>query len=188
MEIKFVIEEQYFDQEQKELIQKTLRLNDDQLSNALNKVGKAAFSEYMTMLIEGGMPNRADEAKQGRLLFLIQNYFENVLPSESQISTMFQLTQSQSKTLLKNTVSRYRHKLDNVLHKTMRNIINIAEHSGDKYLIVIDSDIVKDELNMLIIQNEPKFRPITKRKSSASQYEISEDSYELLCRELGLDE
>ncbi|MNQ88331.1 hypothetical protein D3C85_1035880 [compost metagenome] len=134
------------------------------------------------------MPNRADEAKQDRLLYFIQSYFGEILPTESQISTIFQLTQSQSKTLLKNTVSRFRHKLDDILFSTMKKVISSAEYVGEVYLVVISSDVVKDELNMLITQNEPTFKPIIKRKGSAGQFEISEDSHSLLCQELGLNE
>ncbi|EML9902927.1 hypothetical protein RG393_001516 [Morganella morganii] len=188
MEISFQIDDQEFEREQKELIKKTLKIEDDDIQVALNKIARASLTEYLTMLVESGMPNRADEAKQDRLRYLIQSYFEDSLPTESQISTIFQLTQSQSKTLLKNTVSRFRHKLDNVLANTMKAVIRSADHVQEMYLVVISSDVVKDELNMLITQNEPTYKPITKRKGSAGQFEISEDSYALLCRELGLNE
>lgn len=188
MEITFQIDDQEFEQEQKALIKKTLKIEDAEIPEAINKIAKAALTEYLTMFVEGGMPNRADEAKQDRLLYLIQSYFGNTLPNESQISTVFQLTQSQSKTLLKNTVSRFRHKLDDVLLSTMKAVIETAEHSNEVYLVVINSDVVKDELNMLITQNEPTFKPITKRTGSAGQFVISEDSHALLCRELGLNE
>ncbi|MFO4682035.1 hypothetical protein [Vibrio cholerae] len=188
MEIQFEIDDEVFEQEQKELLKKTLKIEEAGVQTAVSKIAKAALNEYLNMLVEGGMPNRADEAKQDRLLYLIQSYFENELPTESQISTIFQLTQSQSKTLLKNTVSRFRHKLDDVLLNTMKNVIESATHSEAIYLVVINSDVVKDELNMLITQNEPTFKPITKKKGSAGQYEISEDSHDLLCRELGLNE
>ena len=187
MDIQFEIDNNEFDQEQQELVKKTLKLDDAQITIALNKIAKAALKEYLTMLVEGGMPNRADEVKQDRLLFLIQSYYENHLPTESEISTIFQLTQSQSKTLLKNTVSRFRHKLDDFLANSMKEIIQSAEHANDVYLVVISSDVIKDELNMLITQNEPTFKPITKRKGSAGQYEISEDSHALLCGELGIN-
>jgi hypothetical protein len=188
MEISFEIDDHEFEQEQKELIKKTLKIEDTVIPQALNKIAKAALTEYLTMFIEGGMPNRADEAKQDRLLYLIQSYFGYALPTESQISTIFQLTQSQSKTLLKNTVSRFRHKLEGVLISTMKAVIETAELSNEIYLVVISSDVVKDELNMLITQNEPTFKPIIKRRGSAGQFEISEDSHALLCRELGLNE
>ncbi|MEZ8296065.1 hypothetical protein [Vibrio splendidus] len=188
MDITFQLNDAEFEEEQRELLKKTLKIEDAEVSDALNKIAKAALTEYMVMLVEGGMPNRADEAKQDRLLYLIQSYFGEELPTEPQISTVFQLTQSQSKTLLKNTVSRFRNKLDVVLRNTMINVVNSAEHANNQYLVVINSEIVKDELNMLITQNEPTFKPITKRKGSAGQFEISEDSHDLLCRELGLNE
>lgn len=187
MEITFQIDDEEFEKNQKELVKKTLKIEDAGIQEALNKIGKASLTEYLTMLVEGGMPSRADEAKQDRLLYLIESYFCDSLPTESQISTIFQLTQSQSKTLLKNTVSRFRNKLDYVLANTMRAVLEAAEHSNNTFLAVISSEVVKDELNMLITQNEPTYKPIIKRKGSAGQYEISEDSHALLCRVFGVN-
>ncbi|MNE04405.1 hypothetical protein D3C80_969340 [compost metagenome] len=187
MQISFMIDGQAFERDQKELIKKTLKIADPDVNQALQKIAKASLTEYLTMLVEGGMPNRADEAKQDRLLYLIQSYFGSNLPTESQISTIFQLTQSQSKTLLKNTVSRFRNQLDDLLRNTMRSVVESAEHANEVFRVVISSDVIRDELNMLITQSEPTFKPIIKRKGSAGLYEISEDSHALLYRELGLN-
>ena len=187
MQISFTIDADAFEQEQKEPVKKTLRIGDAEIAHALERIAKASLTEYLKMLVEGGMPSRADEAKQDRLLYLIQSYFGQTLPTESQISTIFQLTQSQSKTLLKNTVSRFRNQLDDILQHSMRAVIQSAEHAQNVFLVVISSDVIRDELNMLITQNEPTFKPITKRKGSAGQLEISEDSHALLCATLGLN-
>lgn len=175
-------------QEKKELIKKILKVDDASIQDTLNKIAKASFLEYLSMITETGMPNRADEIRQNRLLLLIQHYFGDNLPTEADISTIFQLTQSQSKTLLANTVSRFKHTLDSSLINTMKRVIESAENSDELYLVVINSDVVKDELNKLITQRKPTFKPITKKKGSASQFEISEDSYDLLCAELNLNE
>ncbi len=188
MEISFNIDDHEFEEEQKQFLIQTLRVEEENISTSLNKIAEAAFDEYLSMLIEGGMPNRADEAKQNRLLYLIQHYFCDRLPTEAEISTIFQLTQSQSKTLLKNTVSRFRHKLNEVLKNSMKSVVTSAEHVEERHLVVINSDIIKDELNMLITQKQPTFMPIKKRTSSAGQYVISEDSFDLLEEELGLNE
>lgn len=188
MDITFEFSDAELPAEKLELIRKTLKIEEAETVEAINKIAKAATTEYIQMLVEGGMPNRADEAKQDRLFYLILNFFEHQLPNESQISTIFQLTQSQSKTLLKNTVSRFRHKLEQSLNTSMVSVINAAEADDTRYLAVINSEVVRDELNMLITQNEPTFKPITKRKGSASQYEISADSYVLLQQLLGMDE
>ncbi|MNL63836.1 hypothetical protein D3C87_1880030 [compost metagenome] len=69
----------------------------------------------------------------------------------------------------------------------MRSVVESAEHANEVFRVVISSDVIRDELNMLITQSEPTFKPIIKRKGSAGLYEISEDSHALLCRELGLN-
>ncbi|WP_413484286.1 hypothetical protein [Morganella psychrotolerans] len=188
MNVQFDIDDVIFNDDKKEIFKKVLRLNDTDMQVALNKAGKAALCEYLKMIVEGGMPGRADEMKQDRLLYLIQNYFGNTLPTEMQISTIFQLTQSQSTTLLKNTVSRFRQKLEHIITSTMKQVIELAVYSEPSYLVVINSDVVRDELNMLITQNEPTFNPIARKKGSAGQFVISEDSYRLLRRELDLNE
>lgn len=189
MNVQFDIDDEIFNDDQKEIFRKILKLrNGTDMQMALDKIGKAALYEYLKMIVEGGMPGRADEIKQDRLLYLIQNYFEDTLPTEMQISTIFQLTKSQSTTLLKNTVSRFRQKLEPVITNTMKQVIALAVYSEPSYLVVIHSDVVRNELNMLIMQNEPTFKPIARKKGSAGQFIISEDSYGLLCRELNLNE
>lgn len=189
MNIQFQIDDEIFNDDQKETLRKILKLRSStDMQVALDKIGKAALYEYLKMIVEGGMPGRADEMKQDRLLYLIQNYFEDTLPTEMQISTIFQLTQSQSTTLLKNTVSRFRQKLEHVIKNTMKQVISLAVYSEPSYLVVINSDVIRDELNMLITQNEPTFNHIARKKGSAGQFVISEDSYGLLRRELNLNE
>ena len=189
MNVQFDIDDEIFNDDQKEIFRKMLKLRSGtDMQMALDKIGKAALYEYLKMIVEGGMPGRADEIKQDRLLYLIQNYFEYTLPTEMQISTIFQLTKSQSTTLLKNTVSRFRQKLEHVITNTMKQVIELAVYSEPSYLVVINSDVVRNELNMLITQNEPTFNPIARKKGSAGQFVISDDSYGLLCRELNLNE
>lgn len=184
MNIQFELTEEDFDTNKQTIMQNVLKISHDELEESLVKIFKASAEEYLAMFLEGGMPNRADESKQDRLMFLIKNYFVTLLPTESQISTIFQLTQSQSKTLLKNTISRFRHNLNDVLLHTMIDVLEQAEESEDKFLVVINSDLIKDELNMLITQNEPRYTPIVKRRGSAGQYEISRDSFTLLENQL----
>ncbi|EJM08388.1 hypothetical protein PMI18_00247 [Pseudomonas sp. GM102] len=74
MQISFTIDAQAFDLEQKEPVKKTLRISDHEIAHALQRIARASLTEYLKMLVEGGMPSRADEAKQDRLLYLIQSY------------------------------------------------------------------------------------------------------------------
>lgn len=53
MNITFQIDDQEFEAEQKELLKKTLKIEDPEIQNALNKIAKASLTEYLTMLVEG---------------------------------------------------------------------------------------------------------------------------------------
>lgn len=81
------------------------------------------------MFKEKGLPTRADEVQQERLFFLLTYYFQNKLPSEKELSPIFQLTQSQSKTLLRNTKSRYRTKISNFISNTLLETLKTTECS-----------------------------------------------------------
>lgn len=183
MDINFNTSDLEFPHEQRELIKRVLRIdNEPDLILAMGRLAKSALFEYVNMLNSGGMPNRADEARQDRLLYMIEHYYDNEFPSESLICAIFQIPPSQSKTLLKNTLSRFRNKLELSLRAKLRSVIHSARLDNEKYYMVIDSEIIKDELNMLVAQLEPTFKTIKKRRDSASEYEMDEDTHDLLMR------
>jgi hypothetical protein len=98
MEIKIAIDGDCLSPEDRKLIQESLGIKAAEIDSALEKLAKAAFVEYVKMFKEKGLPTRADEVQQERLYFLLVHYFGNRLPSESQISSIFQLTPSQART------------------------------------------------------------------------------------------
>ncbi|MCK8488280.1 hypothetical protein M0651_13965 [Paenibacillus sp. MBLB2552] len=69
---------------------------------SLNKLCQAALTEYKEMLLGKGLPTRADEIKQHRLLHLITYFFQNSLPNEAEVSSMFQLTETEARALIRN--------------------------------------------------------------------------------------
>lgn len=56
-------------------------------------------------IIRDGLPSRADEF--ARLLFLIEHYFESEISSEEKVSEFFQLTPSQSKSIIISVLTKY---------------------------------------------------------------------------------
>lgn len=80
----------------------------DNIEPHLVRLCKTAFMEYCKMFKEKGLPTRADEVQQERLFYLLLHYFQNRIPYEYEISSIFQITVSQSRTLLRNTLSRFR--------------------------------------------------------------------------------
>lgn len=173
----------------KTLIKECLGLNrNPDLAPALTKICKTSFLEYCKMFKEKGIPTRADEVMQERLFFLLNHYYMDRLPSENEISTIFQLTPSQSRTLLRNTKSRYRTKISISITNSLKTIIQGAalNDETDKYEFICLSSVMIEELNLIISQKGPTLEQIIKIKGKASKYECAEDTYDLLKTELGL--
>jgi hypothetical protein len=173
MDIQITISDKELSASDKALIKGCLGLKTDpELNTALTKLCKAAFMEYVKMFKEKGLPTRADEVQQERLAFLINHYFEERLPRENEISSIFQLTQSQSRTLLRNTKSRYRTKITKVINNTLLNTLNSAKQSKpDKpYEFVCLSSSTVEELNSIISQKGPTLEPIEKIKGRSNQF------------------
>ena len=165
------------------LIKDCLQLNGNvEVDEAMKRLCKSAFMEYIKMFKEKGIPSRADEVKQERLYFLILYYFEQKLPNENEISTIFQLTSSESKTLLKNTKSRYRTKINleiiNTLIETLKSAI--LNDDVDAYEFVCTSASTIDELNMIVNKEGPTLEPITKIRGSSAKFSCAVDTYNLL--------
>jgi len=187
MDITITISDDELSLADKSLIKECLGLTtDQQLTDALIKLSKTAFMEYVKMFKEKGLPTRADEVQQERLFFLLNHYYENRIPSENEISSIFQLTPSQSKTLLRNTKSRYRTKIStyikNTLLTTLKSAIQVSP--TDPYEFVCTSPTTVEEMNLIVSQKGPTLQPIEKIRGIASKYTCAIDTFNLLIIEL----
>lgn len=153
-------------------------------SSKLNQIAKAAFMEYMQMLTKDGFPSRLDEARQSRLLLLIEHFFDNKIPDEDKISCIFKLTPSQSKTLIQNTKSKYRVKISNSLNETLKELFQAFKEENDQYELECKSKELIKELNSRLGAGKSQ---IKEKKDSKNKYICSEDSYRDLKSKL-LDE
>ena len=190
MNVTFELDNSNFTPEQRRLVQDALGLKDGAaLEDAMPKLCKAAAMEYIGMFVEKGMSSRADEVRQDRLYFLITYYYESRLPPESEVSSVFQLTASQSRTLLRNIRSRYRTKIGDQVRASSKEVVASAtenENTG-RWEMLIDSDVILEELNHAIAKKAPTLKTVRLKRDSAGQYEAEEDTYQLLRREYGVD-
>jgi hypothetical protein len=186
--VKFELETSEFGDEEIRIISKCLSIEKSEINNILIKLTKTALMEYIKMFKEKGLPTRADEVMQERLFFLLSYYYKDRLPLESEISAIFQLTQSQSATLLRNTISRYRIKIQKYITNTLQAVIRSATKNKDteKFEMVIKSRIILEELNRIISQQGPLLVQLAKKKGIASLYECPEDTYNLLKTVVGI--
>ncbi len=172
----------------KQLLKDCLSIKDTEVNDAIQKIAKTSLLEYLKMFKEKGLPTRADEVQQERLYFFLLHYYIDRLPNESEISSIFQLTHSQSSTLLRNTLSRYRTKISDFINNTLKNIVKSGKAEDEKYQIIIYSKVILEELNLLISQKGPGLEQIKKIKDTSSKFSCPVDTYNLLKKELNINE
>jgi hypothetical protein len=189
MPINIELPDDFFTDDERQKLKDLFRTQDDtEFSEALQKVVRAALSEYKEMFLGMGLPSRADEIRQHRLFHLIKHYFRERLPSEAEVSSLFQLTQSRSRSLLRYTMTRFHYDLEQETQNTLKETVKQAQFNDDKkeYRVVIQSDNVLNELNLIIATVAPSLDPVSKVRNMSRTYSISEDSHDALCKYLGI--
>ena len=190
MPIHIEIPDGFFKEEEEENLRILLRVStDEDFTISLNHVVLAALDEYRDMFLGMGLPSRADEIRQFRLYYLIKRYFNGRIPDELEVSSMFQLPETRSKNLILYVLTRFRFNLENEILNTLRQIITSAEqtHDGQEYYVFIGSKNMIDELDRIIARAGIRYKRLTKIKNEPNQYSIAPDSYEIICRHLGIE-
>jgi hypothetical protein len=103
---------------------------------------------------------------------------------ESGVSSLFQLTPTQGKALLRATVCRYRHELSSEILAELREILTSATPpvtEGGPYEANIASDVIVEEMNRVVRSVTGKSLPlISRRRGIAKTCEIAKNTYEEL--------
>ena len=189
MDIKFTLQDidgNEYTEDQLELLMTSLDLTDcSELESHLVKIAEASLIEYLEMLIGKGMSNRADESKQDRLFYLIKKFYSPYLPSDDEVSTVFQLTSTQSRTLLRNTLSRYRTRLSNELQKTLTSTFRSAQSTNSGYDLTIASDVFVEQFNLIVAKEGAGYNPVKKKSVGSKLYFMSTDTYNALENHIG---
>ena len=183
MRVQIEVPDEYFSEDDVQRVLEGLGVPSDQIADnavrnvILAKLGSCALIEYKKMFVQRGLPTKAAEVMQERLYFLIQGYFDDVLPSEKQVSTIFQLSLTEAKTLLRNTISRNRVDLAEKLRCTIRRILEQARSEDGKYYMVIQSETIKDEINTHLVQHSPTLHRLMAVRGRAAEYQCPVDTY-----------
>jgi len=153
-----------------------------ELETKLSKVLEASYLEYKEMLLGQGMSTRADEIRQRRLLHLIKRYFSKRMPTETEVSLLFQLTENDSKNLIKNVRTKYRYDLEDEVFITLKEVVSKTKKNPESelYEVVILSENMLEELNRLIEVLDPIMESIKKDSLSSKKYAMPADTYNLL--------
>lgn len=185
MQIKIEIPDEEVNEVKNTLVD-SLNIKEKDLKSALEKIAKSAFSEYLDMIVGVGMPSRIIDIQQARIIKLIYYYY-GALPTEDQISKVFNITKSKAKTLLNNIKSVYRNQLKEILKESIRIFLKSGQKAEDNWEFIISSRTIIQELNEYLELRNPGLASISNKVGSIAKAIIPNDTYEFLCKEYGVD-
>lgn len=169
-----------------EQLTSTFDCQEADLDGEIAKYADAAKEEYLRMILGQRVFTRGQDILEYRLYLLIKNVFSGRLPSERQISSLFQTTTTQSRGLLRAVMSKFQYELQDAIRGTLREVLTAAQPdpNSDDRLIVVDSENIIEALNRQLIGIDGSLRQVSKLRNSASTYIISKDSYTQLVEHL----
>jgi hypothetical protein len=179
---------------EKSQLQATLGCSPAELGATLDRYAEAAREEYVRMVLGQRVFTRGQDLLEYRLLLLIQHVFGGQLPSEQQISAVFQTTVSQSRTLLRSILAKYRYELGQATETTIRTLLaqartdpddsEVADDEKKTRLLTIDNANVVEEMNRRIVSIDPSLPPLVKQPSTGAVFKIKASSYTALNEQL----
>jgi hypothetical protein len=181
MPIDLQIPNDFFSGSEKEKLKELFEITKEQdFRKAINGVALAGLEEYRDMFLGDGMPMRADDIKQYRLLYLIKHHFENRIPNELEVSIMFQIPESRSRNLLRYVLSRFRHEVEQEILNTIENILFgvYQVQSSDNYQVYSGADNMVEEINRIIALAGEKFKLMSRVPNESHLYVLAPDSLE----------
>ena len=189
MEINIQLADDFLTANDVDRLRRLLRVESGEPSEAaLHKLVMAALAEYKEMLLGMGLASRASEIREHRLLCLIRYYFKERIPSEAEVGSIFRLTESASRSLIRSVTSKFEQDLRGQVDETLKRAIAQPKFSKDRrtYRVMIQSDNVVEELNRIIEREGPGRTPVTGVRGMSRMYDISEGAYKVLCEQLGV--
>ncbi|MCU6619091.1 hypothetical protein OCO52_21590 [Achromobacter mucicolens] len=153
------------------------------LNDRLNLCLGASINEYLAMFRGQRVFKRGSDMLEYRLLLLIETAFNGVIPDERKVSSLFQTTLTESRSLIRAVISKYQYQLKSHVERTLSSSLIAAsrQNNAQDYTVVINSQSIVDELNKALADIDGSLSPVVKRKGSVSTYEISPSSYNRLC-------
>lgn len=161
---------------------------DQQLDRALEKHVAAATEEYVRMFLGQRVFTRGSDIREYRLLLLIKHAFNGRIPTEADVSRLFQTTHSQSRSLIAAVMSKFQYEIRAEIDDTLRSVIEAASKRNDQddYHVVIDSDNLVAELNKRIQGIDGTLPAVQKKRGTASTYVLPASSYTRLRKSLSI--
>lgn len=149
------------------------------LPEVLGDYGSAALQEYVSLFLGQKAFRRGSDINEYRLFLLIGTVFKHRIPDEQEVCRLFQTTASESRALIRATMSKYQYQLRAAVENSVRQVLSGAkqiEEDGD-HVVTINSRNVVEELNRALANIDGGLKQVKKQAGSVSKYEISPASH-----------
>jgi hypothetical protein len=153
----------------------------DEVKDKLVGHAQAALNEYINMYLGRRAPTQAREFLEQRLALLMTYAITDGLPTDDQAARLFNLTRSQARTLIRNTISKHRFQLQDVVVASARTALEQAAKAKDGLALTIRSVYLAEWLNQGLDRLNEGHPPLTPIPNQVSRYLAWPSSYEVLC-------
>ncbi|MBB2151434.1 hypothetical protein [Pedobacter gandavensis] len=158
------------------------------LEQKLSRVGLASLTEYNKMILGQRVFTRGKDMMEFRLLNLIKHYFQGAIPSEQQISSLFQITSAESRSLIRSITSKYQYELSDIINGMLIRLLRdkTLKNEEENFKLPLDNIFFKDELNKRLGQLNNKLPMVEKDGATNGIFTIQNSSYAALCNHFGI--
>ena len=108
-----------------------------------------------------------------------------VRPIADQVARLFNLTRSQARTLLRNTISKHRFKLGAVAAASAKKALEKASAVEEGFALTLRSAYLVEWMNLELDRQDKGSPPLSPIRERVSRYLAAPSSYELLCTAYG---
>lgn len=171
-----------FTPEERQQLSQILGCTEDELPDKLKAFSTAATEEYVRMVLGQRVFTRGQDVREYRLYLLIRHVFEGRLPTEQQISDLFQTTTSQSRALLRAVMSKYQYELQDAIQSSLDAALGTASRTSDTepWILTVDSENVIEALNRRLAAKDGTLPQIVRARNTITTYEIQNSAYRKL--------
>ena len=165
----------------------TFGVDQARLDEELAKYRVAAEEEFLRMILGQRVFTRGQDIREYRLFLLIVHAFDHRLPTEQQISALFQTTTTQSRSLLRAVMSKFQYELDDTIRATLAQALEGSQENPNVpggRLLTVDSENVIEALNRRVASLDGSLPQVAKLRGTVSTYEIAPATYQRLVEAL----
>jgi hypothetical protein len=156
------------------------------LDAVLAPFARAALSEYAGMMLGQHVFTRGSDFNEYRLVLLIKEAFGGLLPDEQNVCSLFQVSPTGARSLIRAVSAKYQYELSKEIAATMRATLQEVGEDEDGWSFIVNSDHIVEALNRFLAIIDGTLHQVTKVPGTVANYILQPSAYEALCHRFGL--